>query len=45
MNQLMQITALVEMSITCAAIIILLLQKTASSELPGITKVLSLIHI
>ena len=45
MNQLMQITALVEMSITCAAIIILLLQKTASSELLGITKVFLLLLI
>ncbi|MBU3555045.1 hypothetical protein [Polynucleobacter sp. UB-Piko-W3] len=40
MNHLMQIFALVELSITCAVVMILLLQKTSSQELSLTTKVL-----
>jgi hypothetical protein len=39
MNQLMQTFALVELSITCAVVITLLLQKTSSQEFPLIAKV------
>ncbi|MBU3551454.1 hypothetical protein [Polynucleobacter sp. MWH-Berg-3C6] len=45
MNHLMQIFALIEMSITCAAVIILLLQKTSSQEFPLIAKVLLILLI
>jgi len=38
MNNLIQTFALVEMSITCAVIITLLLQKTSPQEFPGIAK-------
>lgn len=38
MNHLMQTFALIEMSITCAAVIILLLQKLSSKEFPLIIK-------
>ena len=40
MNHLMQIFALVELSITCAVVIILLLQKTSSQEFSLMTKVI-----
>ena len=39
MNHLMQIFALVELSITCAVVITLLLQKVSPQELPLIAKV------
>jgi hypothetical protein len=39
MNHLMQILALVELSITCAVVITLLLQKTSPQEFPLIVKV------
>ena len=45
MNHLMQTFALIEMSITCAAVMILLLQKTSSQEFPLIAKVLLIILI
>lgn len=45
MNHLMQTFALIEMSITCAAVIILLLQKTSSQEFPLIAKVLLILLI
>ncbi|MEI6182291.1 MAG: hypothetical protein WCP25_03200 [Polynucleobacter sp.] len=45
MNSLMQTLALVEMSITCAAVITLLLQKTTSQEFPLISKVLLILLI
>ena len=40
MNHLMQIFALVELSITCAVVITLLLQKTSSQEFSLMTKVI-----
>ena len=40
MNHLMQIFALVELSITCAVVITLLLQKTSSQEFSLMTKVM-----
>ena len=40
MNHLMQIFALVELSITCAVVITLLLQKTSSHEFSLMTKVI-----
>ena len=40
MNHLMQIFALVELSITCAVVMTLLLQKTSSQELSLMTKVI-----
>jgi hypothetical protein len=43
MNHLMQIFALVELSITCAVVMILLLQKTSSQELSLITKVIMIL--
>ena len=45
MNYLMQTFALIEMSITCAAVIILLLQKISSQEFPLIAKVLLILLI
>ena len=45
MNHLMQTFALIEMSITCAVVMILLLQKTSSQEFPLIAKVLLIILI
>jgi len=39
MNHLMQIFALVELSITCAVVITLLLQKTSPQEFPLIAKI------
>jgi len=43
MNHLMQIFALVELSITCAVVMTLLLQKTSSQELSLITKVIMIL--
>lgn len=43
MNQLMQTLALVEMSISCAAVIVLLLQKTSSQEFPLLAKLLLMV--
>ena len=45
MNNLMQTFALIEMSITCAAVIILLLQKTSPQPFPVIVKVLLILLI
>ena len=45
MNHLMQTFALIEMSITCAVVIILLLQKTSSQEFPLIAKALLILLI
>ena len=45
MNNLIQTFALVEMSITCAAVITLLLQKMTSQEFPLIAKVLLILLI
>lgn len=45
MNSLMQTCALIEMSITCAAVIVLLLQKTSSQQFPLIAKVLLILLI
>ncbi|OWF65989.1 hypothetical protein B6A14_09580 [Polynucleobacter hirudinilacicola] len=45
MNNLMQTFALIEMSITCAAVIILLLQKTSAQPFPVIVKVLLILLI
>lgn len=45
MNNLMQTFALIEMSITCAAVIILLLQKTSPQPFPVIAKVLLILLI
>jgi len=45
MNQLMQIFALVEMSITCAAVITLFVQKTSPQEFPRIAKVFLILFI
>lgn len=45
MNYLMQTFALIEMSITCAAVIILLLQKTSPQPFPVIVKVLLILLI
>ena len=45
MNYLMQTFALIEMSITCAAVIILLLQKTSPQPFPVIAKVLLILLI
>ena len=43
MNQLMQTLALVEMSISCAAVIVLLLQNTSSQEFPLLAKLLLMV--
>jgi len=43
MNQLMQTLALGEMSISCAAVIVLLLQKTSSQEFPLLAKLLLMV--
>ena len=45
MNNLMQIFALIEMSITCTAVIILLLQKTSPQPFPVIAKVLLMLLV
>jgi hypothetical protein len=45
MNNLLQTFALIEMSITCAAVIILLLQKTSPQSFPVIVKVLLILLI
>ena len=45
MNYLMQTFALIEMSITCAAVIVLLLQKLSSKEFPLIAKVFLILLI
>jgi len=45
MNTLMQTFALIEMSITCTAVIILLLQKTSPQPFPVIAKVLLMLLI
>ena len=45
MNNLMQTLALVEMSITCAAVITLLVQKTSHQQFPLIAKVLLILLI
>jgi len=45
MNNLMQTCALIEMSITCTAVIVLLLQKMSSQEFPLIAKAILMLLI
>ena len=45
MNNFMQTIALIEMSITCAVVVIWLLQKTSTQAFPGIAKLIMVILI